>query len=268
MRLVMLTGNERRHQFAATELARACELVGIVSEAKAPAFIPQETISANDRRIIGEHFAERDEAERRYFGWPFHFPRTSSLAVRSGEINAPEVTTWVDNLSPDMIVLFGTSIVRPPLLTRYDKKIVNVHLGLSPYYRGSATNFWPLVYGEPECVGATIHLAIQRVDAGDILAQVRPQAEVGDRAHDLGTRAIIEAFDLVPRVLASYADQRISPITQSLKTGRLCRRIDFNADRVRQMRTNFDSGMMAEYLAQGTQRRARRPIVEFESVLA
>ena len=66
-----------------------------------------------------------------------------------------------------------------------------MHLGLSPYYRGSGTNFWPLVDRLPECVGVTIHLAIPSVDAGPILTQVRPDIEPTDRAHEIGSRAII-----------------------------------------------------------------------------
>ena len=34
-------------------------------------------------------------------------------------------------------------------------KILNLHLGISPYYKGSGTNYFPLVNNEPQYVGAT-----------------------------------------------------------------------------------------------------------------
>lgn len=140
--------------------------------------------------------------------------------------------------------------------------MVNIHLGLSPYYRGSGTNFWPLVDRRPECVGATLHLVAAKVDAGPILAQVRPEAEIDDRAHDLGTKTIISAVALLPRVLAALAADRTCAKPQDLSRGRLCRRRDFNADAVRTMWRQFESGMMAEFLADRQARRAKFPLVQ------
>ena len=100
---------------------------------------------------------------------------------------------WKDKKKgAEYIILFGSSIIKPPLLEFFNKKIINIHLGLSPYYRGSGTNFWPLVNNEPECVGATIHLAVLKVDAGSILAQARPESlSELDNSHDIGCKAII-----------------------------------------------------------------------------
>jgi methionyl-tRNA formyltransferase len=147
-------------------------------------------------------------------------------------------------------------------LEYYSDRLVNIHLGLSPYYRGSGTNFWPLVDGRPEFVGATLHVVAAKVDAGPILAQVRPQAEASDRAHELGTKTIISAAALMPRVLAAVRNGRAFPVVQDLSHGKVCRRRDFNAEAVRQMWRNFDSGMMDKYLAEIDQRHAASPIVE------
>ncbi len=118
------------------------------------------------------------------------------------------------------------------------------------------------MYGEPECVGATIHVAAASVDAGPILAQVRPRAEASDRAHDLGTRALVAALDVLPAALARYADGSLTPWPQNLSLGRVFRRRDFNAGAVRRMRSNFQSGMMAAYLADFPRRTGRYPIRE------
>jgi methionyl-tRNA formyltransferase len=137
-----------------------------------------------------------------------------------------------------------------------------MHLGLSPYCRGSGTNFWPLVFEQPECVGATIHLAVLSVDAGAILVQVRPDAEIGDRAHELGTKTIMAGAAALPRVLELFAAGQIAPRTQDLSRGRVFRRKDFNAAAVRQMWQNFETGMMRDYLTNAVERRAQFPIVE------
>ena len=70
---------------------------------------------------------------------------------------------------------------------------MNIHLGLSPYYRGAGTNFWPLVNGEPEYCGATIHILDGGVDTGPVIAHVRPEIAAGDGPHDIGNKTIVAA---------------------------------------------------------------------------
>lgn len=261
-RIVMLTSNNVRHRAAAQRLARKTNMVGIVSEGKIPLVAGSELLSEADQLVRKQHFSERDAVERQFFGADVAFPDTRLHEIQQGTINAPSVLDWIQQQNPDLIVLYGTGLVKPPLLSFYDNRIINIHLGLSPYYRGAGTNFWPLVYREPEYVGATIHLAVERVDAGGILVQVRPPAEINDRAHELGTKTIIHGFEAMPQVLSLYLEGRLVPHRQDLSEGRVFKRKDFNAESVRTMWRHFDTGMMEEYLAQAEERWRRCPIVE------
>ena len=63
---------------------------------------------------------------------------------------------------PDAIAVFGTSLIRGPLLAMGRLGLFNLHGGLSPRYRGADCTFWALYNGEPENVGCTLH----RIDAG------------------------------------------------------------------------------------------------------
>jgi folate-dependent phosphoribosylglycinamide formyltransferase PurN len=209
-----------------------------------------------------KHFAERDTVEQRFFGLSVAFPDTQLLEISHNTINTPTVFEWIQNQAPDLVLLYGSSIVKPPLLEAYESRIINLHLGLSPYYRGSGTNFWPLVNREPECVGATIHLTVLSVDAGALLGQIRPVPEINDRAHELGTKTIMVGFDIMPLVVSRYLDGRIKPLPQDLSNGRVYRRKDFNAAATLNMWKNFETGMMTEYLANFQARRQRFPIVE------
>ena len=268
LRVLLLTGDGLRHRYAASRLAQKTNLVGVVSEGKAAIIAAPDLLPQDDQHVIDQHLAERDTVERRLLRDMPHFPDTRLLEIAHGAINTPAVFAWAQAQAPDLIVLYGTSLVKPPLLDAYDGRIINLHLGLSPYYRGSGTNFWPLVYNEPECVGATIHLAVASVDAGAILAQLRPSAEVTDRAHELGTKTIMAGFDLMPYILSLYVRSKLKPQPQDLTQGRVCRRKDFNAAAVRRMWGNFTAGMMAEYLAEEKQRFQRYPIMQLPEGLA
>lgn len=267
-RVALLTGDGLRHRYVAHRLAQSTELVAIVSEAKSPVVSQPELLAAHDQHVIDAHFAERDKVERRMLGEVPEFPFTDVLRLANGTINSMDTLAWLQSHQPDFVILYGSSIIKPLLLDFYKDKMINLHLGLSPYYRGSGTNFWPLVYREPECVGATIHLAVQRVDAGAILAQVRPAAEASDRAHELGTKTIMAAIDLLPHVLSLYAAGQVRPQLQDLSLGRTFKQRDFNAQAVRTMWQQFDTGMMAEYLAVVDERSDKYPIVDLEMTVA
>ena len=49
------------------------------------------------------------------------------------------------------------------------KKAINIHMGISPYYRGADCNFWAIYDKNPSLVGATIQLLSKKLDYGLIL---------------------------------------------------------------------------------------------------
>lgn len=260
--IVALVGDFLRHRWYAAQLATDArfELRAVVSERQPP---PRRGETAADEALIENHFAQRDAAEERFFGGapPWEELAPDVRRVERGATNEPETATWVREREPAFLVLYGSSIIKAPLLEWYASTTVNIHLGLSPYYKGHATNFWPLVNGEPECVGATIHLATLEVDAGPILRQVRPAMEPDDGNHDIGCRAIAAGSAAHRDALAALAAGTAMPAPQRGE-GRLYRRADFSADAVRELRRRLADGMIPEYLADKAGRDARFPIVE------
>jgi hypothetical protein len=96
---------------------------------------------------------------------------------------------------------------------------------------------------------------------GEILARVRPRAEVSDGAHELGTEVIMAGLDLVPRVPSLYVEGDIRPQPHDLSRGRVFRRRGFDAAAVRRMRQHSDTGMMPEHPAEAERRRGGYPSV-------
>jgi methionyl-tRNA formyltransferase len=163
------------------------------------------------------------------------------------------------------VLVFGTGILREPLLTAFGGRIINIHLGLSPYYRGAGTNFWPLVNREPEYVGATIHYLDAGIDTGPMLAHARPTVARGDGPHDIGNKTIVAAADTLLRAAAAHVAGTALPVPQ-WSGGRFYQRKDFSADAVRRMSRNFETGMIDEYLTARASRDAALRLVEPERV--
>ena len=122
--------------------------------------------------------------------------------IDRGEFNHnKKIINEINKIKPNLIVSFGCSLIKDPLLKKYKKKFLNIHLGLSPYYRGSATNFWPFVNNELQFVGVSFLRIDDGIDTGPIIHQIRPDFELGDTIHDVGNKLIIKMADETQKVI-------------------------------------------------------------------
>lgn len=133
-------------------------------------------------------------------------------------------------MSLDLICLFGTAILKSSWLHAFSSTVVNLHLGLSPYYRGSATLFWPFVFRELQYLGTTIHLASKKVDAGAILHRITARLLPGDDYYTITNRFIRDSIDAFPEISESYLTCALTPKQQEPIPGRLCKKADFNEE--------------------------------------
>lgn len=250
MSVIVLTSTFLRHQFLINYLAQHLNVVGVWQEEKS--FKPLSYAeNPSDQDVIRKHFSARDKAEQVYFGQHANLQineETFHRCVTPGKINDPIEVRYMENLCPDLILVFGTGILKEIVISPFKGRILNIHLGLSPYYRGSGTNFWPLVNREPEYVGATIHYLDAGIDTGPIISHVRPEMEPSDGPHDLGNKTILAAADQLALIATEIIKSGPIPGKMQTDQGKLYQRKDFNADKVRQLYENFRTGMIAEYL--------------------
>ena len=262
LKVVLMTGNALRHRYVAEKLGENFNLAGIVCEKKRASVEESDDRQEEESKVIQQHLAERMTVEEQFFGENDFPEETDLLEIPTGAANSHAAYVWVSERQPDYVILYGTSIIKPPLLEAFDGRIVNMHLGLSPYFRGAATNFWPLVERAPEYVGATIHLAVAKVDAGPILAQARPEIALNDRAHEIGCKTIVAGTTTMIHGLEKFHSGDLDCVFQDLSSGRVYRRKDFDANAVRRLWEQFDTGMIPEYLEQYEARCRAAPIRE------
>ena len=265
MRAILLTSTFRRHVHVANTVAAACDLVGVWQEEKT--FRPERYARDEaDHAVIQRHFAERDDFEARYFSSDSAIRLTAGAVHRTvggGGCSDPAEVALMTAARPDVVLVFGTGILHAPVLSAFEGRIINIHLGLSPYYRGAGTNFWPLVNRQPEYVGATIHYLDAGIDTGPIIAHARPAIDRADGPHDIGNKTIVAAAQALLRASSAHVAGTVRAVPQ-LTGGRLYQRKDFSADAVRILYRNFETGMIEEYLATRAARDAALRLVEPE----
>ena len=262
MRVIVLTSTFRRHNFLINRLAAELDVVGVWQEEKS--FQPASYArTADDAAVIARHFSARDAAEASYFAGHERtlLPRGAVCRrITAATINDSAEVARMEACRPDVVAVFGTGLLREPILHAFDGQFINLHLGLSPYYRGAGTNFWPLVNRKPEYVGATIHYLDAGIDTGPIIAHRRPCIECRDGPHDIGNKAIAAAVETGIGAIRAHVEGRVRARPQTQK-GRLYQRKDFSADALRDLHQNFTTGMISEYLDHQSERDSRLALV-------
>jgi methionyl-tRNA formyltransferase len=189
--VMILCGRSPRHLYVANRLCASARPVAIVQETgtqlsgrKLLRQLRPANLWRKSWRWLRDRRRYASGAEARFF-FGAGAPRLTreDLLVQVPHINHPDVVTLADRLQPDVIAVFGTSLIRGSLLGRGRLGIFNLHGGLSPHYRGADCTFWALCNGEPDRVGCTLHRIDSGIDTGKIIAHVRP--EVGERDDEL-----------------------------------------------------------------------------------
>ena len=118
----------------------------------------------------------------------------SVLSVKEGDLSKLDRYILKDALDSDFYIVFGASFIKGWLIDfLIQQKAINIHMGLSPYYRGSSSNFWALYDNNPSYVGATIHLLSKGLDNGDILFHCIPKIRSEESPFDFTMRSVVVA---------------------------------------------------------------------------
>ncbi|BAU27537.1 methionyl-tRNA formyltransferase [Aneurinibacillus soli] len=106
---------------------------------------------------------------------------------------------------PDLIVTAAFGQILPKEVLDYPKHgCINVHASLLPNYRGGAPIHKSIIDGQPE-TGVTIMYMVEKLDAGDMLSQVRvpitDEDNVGTMHDKLSAAGSDLLLDTIPKLL-------------------------------------------------------------------
>ena len=145
MKITLFTSNQPRHVGLINKLSKISKKIYVIQEC--------HTISPGVNSglikktpIMKTYFENVLKAENKYFG-SVHFLRSNvlNLSISSGDLNNLSQSILQEALKSDLYIVFGCSYIKGWLVEFLIKNnAINLHMGVSPYYRGSACNFWAL----------------------------------------------------------------------------------------------------------------------------
>jgi methionyl-tRNA formyltransferase len=229
--LVLLTGNGPEHRYVANRLCAELPIDAVVVDVATRPPSLGRAFRMGKRRGLSRlvHFAFRkavrdDRARDRALRSVLGEESTSRFeaedrVVRVEGINGADAHAAVAASGPAAILVYGTAIVRDDMLAHARDLAFNMHTGISPRYRGTDCAFWPLVNGEPEWIGATVHECTSAVDGGKIFATANASWTPDEGLHGAFAEAVVCGAGLYVDAVRRYLDGGLDGEPQDLSAG-------------------------------------------------
>jgi folate-dependent phosphoribosylglycinamide formyltransferase PurN len=230
MKITIFTGNQSRHLHLIKSLSKIADEVYCISESNT-IFPGKVDDFFKKSKLMQSFFEEVIEAERKIFGnIEFLDNKAKKLIVKQGDLNLLPFHILEEALKSDIYIVFGASYIKGWLADfLINQNTYNIHMGISPYYRGASCNFWALYDNNPSYVGATIHKLSKGLDNGDIIFHATPNLFESDNSFLYSMRAVQSAHECLVRNIVNKKIFSFEPVKQDKTLQiRYSRNIDFN----------------------------------------
>jgi methionyl-tRNA formyltransferase len=263
-RVIVITGDGLEHHYVTNKLAAKIPLAGIVVDHGKPVSAREKVRRYFRRYTVTQLLsrvwlallrktwgagANRQQALLSVFGREncLEFLRPELLHHVHG-INTPEGVRTVASLEPDVILVYGTGIVGGKVLSLARTIALNMHTGISPYYRGCDCAFWPLYNQELHMLGATVHECVKDVDGGRIFGTTGIKLHADDDLFAVFARCVDAGADLYVQKAQELLKHGLEGAPQDLSIGKEYMAVMRDARAERKVRSSIRAGMIGRYV--------------------
>ena len=253
MKILLISGTHNRHlYFFRRILGLDAEFSAIVMQRENQMPPVPPNLLSRDQKLFTRHFETRFAVENAHFGTPSPeetFAKIPHHFCEPDTLNTSEVAEFVSTQEPDLAIVFGPDLLKPPLFDALPATTINLHLGLSPWYRGAATLFWPFYFLEPNFAGGTFHKVTASPDAGNLLHQSVPSLSAGDGIHDVAAKTVEAATEDFVTITQHMIEGAKYALVPQKAQGKLFSRFDFRPSHLRMLYEVFDDDIVRSFLA-------------------
>ena len=231
MNITLITSDQIRHNYLVNLLSNIATKLNVIQEKKT--FFSNQNKTSN---LMKNYFLKVDDAQKKVFGNAAIDKKNKNiklLSLENKELEKCSLNSLSDFLNSDIFIIFGSSFIKKDLVNfLIDHKALNIHLGISPYYRGTDCNFWALFDNNPHLVGATIHLLSKGLDSGPILYHAL--SEIKEDPFIYTMSAVKSAFESIAQKIENKTIFEHTPeIQDKSKEIKYSKKNEFNDDVVK-----------------------------------
>lgn len=124
-------------------------------------------------------------------------------------VNDSESIKFTKDLKADILLVYGTGILKKEIINVTVHGVLNIHPGITPEYRGLEPTFWAMTNQDFDKIGVTIHYIDEGIDTGRILSQETVKVEKNDSYHTLFEKSIEKGVDMLLNVISDMENGKI-----------------------------------------------------------
>ncbi|HIJ85842.1 MAG: hypothetical protein HW380_1695 [Magnetococcales bacterium] len=158
--------------------------------------------------------------ERRMFGIAPSAFDDGLQVIRIPGVNDPGFVQMFAKKKQSIIFVFGTVLIKKPLLSEFKVPAINLHWGWSPYYRGEGI-IPALAQWDLDHLGVTVHLLSEKADAGNILFQETIKLDEEDNFFSIGQKMALKGADLLVQAGLHNINNTLTGVVQDLSQGKI-----------------------------------------------
>ena len=256
MKITLFTSNKNRHNYLINLLSGISDELYVIQECNTifPGIIPGHYQASPTMK---KYFEYVSNAQYKLFGNSYVNNKKKNIKILpmvSGDLNHCSMKLLSNFLKSDVYVVFGSSYIKGELVDFLVKqKAINIHAGVSPYYRGTDCNFWALYDDNPHLAGSTIHLLSKGLDSGPMLYHA--MSNLKTNPFEFTMSSIKSAFHSIAERIKDNSIFKINPVIQDkIKKIRYSKKNEFNEEIVKEYfnkeinlnKKKFDNSLLKE----------------------
>ena len=255
MKITIFTADQPRHNYFINKISEISDQVYVIQEKKNIITNGHDDLELSS--IKSNYFYLVNEAQEKLFGNHKIIKNEKKInlkKIQMGQLSSLKIDEMKKFFSSDFYLIFGSSYIKGSMLKYLsNKSAINIHMGISPYYRGSGCNFWALYDNNPSLVGATIHYLDEGLDSGPIIYHAISERVNDDFLYSMST--VKSAILSIVKNINNGKIKDFTPLKQDKeKQIRYSRYSDFNENTIKEYMKmkknvidNFDLKNLKDY---------------------
>lgn len=128
-------------------------------------------------------------------------------------VNDIHAIQFISNIDADLILISGTRILSSSFIKKMSLPVINLHVGITPKYRGVHGGYWALVNGDLDCFGSTIHFVDEGIDTGMVVKYVYTTPSIKD---NFSTYPLLQQKSAIFELIEIINNDELQPQFSSL----------------------------------------------------
>ena len=170
MKILILSTNTKHHTYFINKIAQHNDICGIVYERKE---LKKDYVTGPFYDNLADKFEDKFfEDDNTTTENTYELSKDlQKKVVEVHSVNNRHLQKYIESMNPDLIITFGTGIVKPYIFNIPKWGTINIHRGDIHNYRGLDSDLWAIKNEDFDKINVTLHYVDEDLDTGDILIE-------------------------------------------------------------------------------------------------